>query len=302
MKSKWLLALVLSFPVLALGADLHVPEEVIGAETAMILNININKIKPDQLMKTMRDITGTPADDQVKAQVQQLTDAFKQLGGLSINVVFSVGKDAAKTNPADGAILVVEMKDGSAPDKFTEFVNQFPGVKDAVAAECPKAIGGKLVWYSKTAKLPAANAERAQAFTSAQYEVSDETSLSLIFVPGETTNDLAKTNLQGESAELAKAVAGGSGISLSSNFGVADAPTLKLLFMAADAGAAETIHKALTGMIASIKKDAPPEAKNLIDALKADQVGSNVQFSIGIVDWAKVLVAAFMGGNPGPKP
>src|SRR5207244_12447325 len=102
-----------------------------------------------------------------------------------------VGKDPNALAKGDGVVLVVEMKDEAAADKLAGFLTAIPGMKEQAAADCPKNIGGKLVWYGKDSKLPAANADRAQSFSTAQHEVSDETSLSLLFVPGQKTQELA---------------------------------------------------------------------------------------------------------------
>ena len=69
----------------------------------------------------------------------------------------------------------------------------------------------------------------------------------------------------------------------------ADAPTLKLLVMSADANGAATLQKAGEDMIAALKKVAPPAMAPLIDGLKLASVSSNIQLSMNLMEWAKAL-------------
>jgi len=75
---------------------------------------------------------------------------------------------------------------------------------------------------------------------------------------------------------------------------------VKLLFTAADATAAEKVKTAVTAMIAAVKKDSPPDLQKLMDTLKLDQIGSNVQLSLTILEWAKAAMAMAPGTPPKP--
>lgn len=291
MKKLALCAMVLYSCVAAFGADLHVPEEIIGAETVAVINLNISSLKPDTLVKTMTDIMGKAPDAAQTEPMKAFVNKFKEAGGKTISLVANGSKDANAVKSGDTAVMVVELKEGADVAKFTEFSNtELAFLKDGAAAECPKNIGGKLVWYSKNFKLPAQNKERADTFSVAHGEVAEDQLLCIVVVPDATTLDTAKSSVKPEDAEVVGAILGGGGICFFSNFGVADAPTLKVLCLAADVKGAEAINKAIETGLAGVKKDAPPQLKGLLDGLKLAQVGTNVQFTVNIIEWAKIGV------------
>ena len=90
--------------------------------------------------------------------------------------------------------MVIELAEGADVAKFTEFVNASPlaALKEGAAPECPKTVGGKLVWYSKNFKLPAQNKERADTFSVAHGEVAEDQLLCIVVCP-----DLAVRRISG---------------------------------------------------------------------------------------------------------
>jgi hypothetical protein len=296
-----LVALVLSYSCIAMAADLHVPEEIIGTETIAIINLNVNSIKPDQVAKTMTDIMGKAPEQGMVDQLKDFSGKFKEAGGKSISVVINGSKDLNAAKSGDTTVIVLETNEGADAAKMTEFVNaNIPGVKEQVAADCPKNFNGKLVWYNKNYKLPAQNKDRADSFSVAHGEVAEDQLLSVVVVPDENAQDQVKANLKPEDAEIARAILGGGGVCLFSNLGVADNPTLKVLVLAADAAGAESIRNAVDKLLKEAKNGAPPEAQKLLDGLKLDQAGTNVQFSIALVEWAKVAKAIFESASAPP--
>ena len=291
MKKLALCAMVLYSCVAAYGADLHVPEEIIGAETVAVINLNVSALKPDQLVKTMTDIMGKAPEAAQADQLKDFVGKFTAAGGKTISLVANGSKDQNAVKNGDTAVMVIELAAGADVAKFTEFSNTaLAFLKDGAAPECPKTVGGKLVWYSKNFKLPPQNKERADTFSVAHGEVAEDQLLCIVVVPDATTLDAAKGSVKPEDAEVVAAILGGGGICLFSNFGVADAPTIKVLCLAADVKGAEAINKAIETGLATLKKDAPPQLKTLMDGLKLAQVGTNVQFTVSIVEWAKIAV------------
>ncbi len=288
---KFVLCAMVLYSCVALAADLHVPEDIIGAQTVAIVNLNVSSIKPDQLVKTMTDIMGKAPEAGQADQLKDFLGKFTGAGGKSISIVANGSKDTNAVKSGDTAVVVIELAEGADVAKFTEFANAALGfLKEGSAPECPKAFGNKMVYYSKNFKLPAKSKERADTFSVAHGEVAEDQLLSVVFVPDDSVTDTTKQNLKPEDAEVVNAIIGGGGVCLFSNFGVSDAPTLKLLVLAADAKGAEAINKAVETGLAALKKDAPPQLKTLLDGLKLAQAGTNVQATINIIEWAKIGV------------
>ena len=296
-----LVALILCYSCVALAADLHVPEEIIGTETVAVLNLNVSSVKPDQVVKTMTDIMGKAPEQAMSDQLKDFTTKFKDAGGKSISIVINGSKDLNAAKSGDTTVVVVETAEGADVAKMTEFVNtNIPGVKDTVAADCPKNFNGKLVWYNKNYKLPTQNKDRAEAFSVAHGEVAEDQLLSLVVVPDENAQEAVKANLKPEEAEIVRAILGGGGVCLFSNLGVSENPTIKVLVLAADAAGAESIRNAVDKLLKEAKNGAPPEFQKLLEGLKLDQAGTNVQFSIAVVEWAKVAKAIFEAASAPP--
>jgi hypothetical protein len=296
-----IVALVLCYSCVAIAADLHVPEEIIGTDTIAIVNLNVSSIKPEQVVKTMTDIMGKAPEQAMADQLKDFSTKFKDAGGKSISIVINGSKDLNAAKSGDTTVVVVELNEGADAAKLTEFVNaNIPGVKEAVAADCPKNFNGKLVWYNKNFKLPTQNKDRAETFSVAHGEVAEDQLLSIVVVPDENAQDAVKANLKPEEAEIARAILGGGGVCLFSNLGVADNPTIKVLVLAADAAGAESIRAAVDKLLKEAKNGAPPEFQKLLDGLKLDQAGTNVQFSIAVIEWAKVAKAIFEAGATPP--
>jgi hypothetical protein len=245
-------------------------------------------VAKDQLFKSLKDSVGEePPPDAVK-QYDDYMAKFKAAGCTSMSVVVNMKKDAK--NPAEGVMLVVGMDEGADSAKAAEFVKtSIPDLAKDMHADCPKEIEGCLVWYEKSFTLPPASPERLEAFEYALSQVPDDQSISIMFVPDENVAAAATAGLKKEEAELATALLGGSGICLFTNFGIAADPGVKLLVLTPDAGGADKLQKVAEAFIGEMKKSVPPPFTAALDSLKAVAAGSNVQLSLGLADWSKVL-------------
>lgn len=291
------LTMVCTFSLCA--AENPVPDELYGAQTIGVVNVNLAGLNKAQIDKTLVSILGQPTDPNALAAFSAFQDKFKAAGGLSINVVINIDKDPKPENADKGIVLVVQKSETGNSKALAELMSSMdPKFKDEMAPGCPKDIDGSLVWHNKNFKLPKADDDRAEAFSGAFDEVSEDQAVTIVIVPDEDAVTTINKNLKPDQVELVKAILGGSGICLFTNFGIAEAPTLKTLIMAEDVKGAEKLNKATETLLAAASKDAPPPLKTLLDSLKAVQAGTNVQITINIAEFGKAvkeLAAPFMG-------
>ena len=305
MKRIAVLALMLlSCSFVCCGAEIPVPEKVIGAKTIAVISLNLEEIKKDALLKSITTVVGEAPDAAAIKQFDDLEAKIKASGATSLSFVLSIPKGSDIAKSSDNSILVVEMKEGADNTKVADLLYELiPGIKTEKADDCPKEIEGALVWYKKGNKLPAANKERADAFSGAYGQVGEHQSISIVLMPDEDAVESAKASLKPEEKELVSAILDGDGILLFSNLGVSAEPSVKLLIMAADAAGAEKLTKAAQALIDQFKKELPPPMAPLMDTLKLVQAGTNVQLSLAfpeITKAAKDLMAA-MAPPPAAK-
>lgn len=281
------------------AAENPVPAELFGAQTVGVVNVNLAGLTKAQIDKTVTAILGQPTDPNALAAFGGFQDKFKAAGGLSLSVVINVEKDPKPENADKGIVLVIKKGEGANPKDLAELMASMdPKFKDDMAPDCPKEIKNSLVWYNKNFKLPEENEDRAKAFSAAFEEVSNNQAVTIVVVPDEDAVKTINANLKPDQVELLSAILGGSGICLFTDFGIADAPNLKILIMAADVAGAEKLQKATEALLAAGSKDAPPPLKTLLDSLKGVQAGSNVQIAINIAEFgkaAKELAGPFLG-------
>ena len=275
------------------AADLPVPEELIGSETVGIVSIDVASLKPDQIVKTLTAILGQPPEPNATKQFADFHKKFTSLGGQTVNVVLNVDKNVQAATAGDGAVLVIEKDDAAPADKITAFLAEsVPGFKDHMAPECPKVVDDMLVWYNKGFKLPAADEKRAVKFTDAFFEIGDDQSISIVFVPDENLVNTAQASLKSakpEDAEMANTLMKGKGLDVYTDFGIADKSVLKVLLLAADEKSAGALFKTADTVITEFKKSAPPAMKSMLDGLKTVQTDANVEISMGVQDLATVV-------------
>lgn len=294
----------------ARAADLPVAEELIGEQTVAIVSVDIGKLSKDQISKTLAEMIGEAPPAKDLDPIAALQDQFKAAGGTTLNIVYHVDKDAKPETAGRGAVIVVGTTDDAKKDKLIELMNATdPSFKEKAAPECPKAVEGGLVWYQKDFKLPKADDARGEAFADAFKQVAKDQAVTFVVVPDEDLAKLASANMKAEEAALLNAVLGGGGLCLFTDVGIAAKPQLRLVLLAEDADGAAEVHKAAEGLLAELKKDAPPPVKALLDTLKAAKAGDNVQISINLAEFAKAakeMMALFALGEPpaatAPKP
>lgn len=296
----------LSFAVLFLACvtarafDMPVPEELIGAQTLGVLHVNLNALKVEQAVKSLKDF-GTAPDAQGVEGINAMLGQFKEAGGTGITVLFNAGKEADAANAGDGVVFVINKAEGASDEKLTGLLEAMGApFKDKIAAGCPKKIGDCLVWHAAKFKLPKMNEDKANAFSEAYSHLAKDSSLSVVFVPDADALELAEAgmkNAKDEEKEMVKALFSATGYCLFSNFGASAEPSLKVLVLAADADGAAVLDKAATGLLAEGKKDAPPPVQKLLESFKLVLAGANVQLNVDLSE----LVGAVKAMVPAPE-
>jgi hypothetical protein len=278
------------------GADLHVPDKLIGADTVAIINLNIDTLSRDQLFKTISTVSGQPADPNAAKQFDELNAQIKAAGAVSFSIVLSAPKGGDLQKAGEQAIFVIEKKEGGDNTKIAELLyGLIPDIKAKMAPDCPKEIDGTLVWLKAGSKMPTPDEERAKTFETAHGQISEHQSISVVFVPDEGAIEAAKGKLKPEEAELVHALFEGDGICLFTDIGAAAEPSIKVLILSPDAAGADKLSKATQALIGEAKKELPPPIAPLMDMLKVVQAGTNVQLTISFPDLtkaAKELMAA----------
>lgn len=266
--------------------DLPVPGELVGKQTVAIIHINVEALKFDVLKKTVSDKAGADAANGLEP-FKDMLQMFKSAGGTDISIVVNTDKKMDASNAGEGVVICVNKSEKADDEKLAAL---FEGLKEKMAKGCPKKIGDSLVWHSAKYKLAKANEEKEGEFSDAYSHLSKDTTISAVFVPDEDAVELAESQLKDakkEEAEMVKALMSASAYCLTTDMGAAATPSLKVLVVCADADAAKTIDKAANGLLAEVKKEAPPPAQALLNTLKLVQAGANVQLSIDLDEVAK---------------
>jgi hypothetical protein len=286
MKIKIALALLCCSAFGVLGAEVRVPAELISQQTAVVVDLNFPAMKREQLLKSFTDTLGEEPTAETQVQYDDFVTRFSDAGGATISVVWNIQKD--QRDLTEGLVLVVGLKDGAEAKKVTEFLYAFaPDMKYSAAPECPRTIGGNLVWYQKAYILPKASVERRKAFEAAYTQLPAGQSFSVVLIPDENAAEQATSTLGTDEAEMVSALMNG-GICLFSNVGIAAHPTLKMLVLSPDAAGATKLTKVATELIVEMKEKLPSPFERVLDYLKVSEAGSNVQVSIALPEWTKI--------------
>lgn len=266
--------------------DLPVPEQLVGKQTVAIIHINVEAIKFDVLNKTVTDKAGADAAKGLE-QFKEVLEMYKGAGGADISIVVNADKKMDPANAGEGVVICVNKGEKADDAKLTAL---FEGLKEKMAPGCPKKIGDSLVWHSAKYKLAKADEEKEKQFSDAYSHLAKDTTISVVFIPDDDAVELAEAQLKDskkEDAEMMKALLTADAFCLTTDIGGAAAPSLKLLVVCADADEAKVVDKAANGLLAEVKKEAPPPAKALLDTLKLVTAGANVQLSIDLDEIAK---------------
>jgi len=288
MKIKVALALLLSCCALAIsGAEIRVPSELISTQTAVIVDLNLNLMKRERLLKSFTDTLGEEPTAETQVQYDDFVTRFAEAGGATISVVMNMQKDQRELT--EGLMLVVGIKDGADAKKVTEFMYAFaPDMKYSAAPECPRTIAGNLVWHQKAYILPKPSAEQRKAFEFAYTQLPAGQSFSAVLISDANAAENATSTLRTDEADMVSALMLGRGICLFSNIGVSDQPVLKLLVLTPDAAGAAKNAKVATELIVEMKKKLPSPFERVLDYLKVSESGSNVQVSVSLPEWTKI--------------
>jgi len=295
-RTTWSVLALLSCSFFCHGADLHVPDKLIGKDTVAIVNLNLDTISRDPLFKTITTLSGQAPDANAAKQFDELSAQIKAAGAVSISMVLNAKKGVELEKAGESAVFVIEKKEGGDNIKIAELLyGIMPEIKAKMAPDCPKEIDGTLVWHKPEFKMPEADEERARTFENAHGQVSEHQSISIVFVPDEGAIEAAKGKLKPEEAELVHALLEGDGICLFTDVGVSAEPSIKLLILSPDAAGAEKLQKTAQALIDQAKKEVPPPIAPIMDLLKLVQAGTNVQLAVSFPDLtkaAKDLMAA----------
>lgn len=288
MKPNLTLALLLGFYAMAvLGAEVRVPSELISAQTALVVDLNLGSMKRERLLKSFTDTVGEEPAAETQVQYDDFVTRFAEAGGATISVVVNMQKD--QRDLTEGVMLVVGINGSADAKKVTEFINAFaPDLKYSTAPECPKSVDGNLVWYQKTYVLPKPSAEKRKAFDFAYTQLPTGQSFTVVLISDANAAEQVTSTLGTDEADMVSALMLGQGICLFSNIGISDQPELKMLVLTADAAAAAKNAKVAAELIVEMKKKLPSPFERVLDYLKVSETGSNVQVSIALPDWTKI--------------
>src|SRR5579862_646023 len=90
------------------GADLHVPSKIIGSDTVAIINLNLDTLSRDQLVKTVTTMSGQAPDEASMKQFDDLQGQIKAAGAVSLSVVLSAKKGVELEKAGESAVFVIE--------------------------------------------------------------------------------------------------------------------------------------------------------------------------------------------------
>lgn len=281
MNLKATLAMILCTALSLSAVEMRVPAELVGKETIAVVDINIDVLNRAQFLKTITDIIGEAPSQEMQGHYDDFMAQFAAAGGATISIVLNMQKDMEY--PADGLLLVIGPQPGADIAKLSDYMFSFaPEMKQTMAADCPKQIGGSLVWCQRSYKLPKADAGRYTAFARAYTQLPKNNSFTVVLLAEELAAEMIRSNLKPQEADRVDALMGGNGVCLFSNIGVVEKPALKLLVLTPDAAGAEKLSKVASALIGDLKEKLPAMFANSLDSLKVVEAGSNVQINIAL--------------------
>src|SRR5690349_16194162 len=117
-RTTWLVLSVLCCSVFCYGADLHVPNKLIGDDTVAIVNVNVDSFSRDNLFKTINAVSGQSPDPNASKQFDDLKAQISAAGAVSLSLVLSAKKGIELEKAGESAVFVIEKKEGGDNTKI----------------------------------------------------------------------------------------------------------------------------------------------------------------------------------------